>query len=44
MKRKQEKVPGFDEIVFENRNKAYGAYDLRKRYKSTTCLSTLGAF
>ena len=43
MKRKQEKVPGFDEIVFENRNKAYGAYDLRKRYKSTTCLSTLGA-
>ncbi|MDO4225648.1 MAG: energy transducer TonB, partial [Bergeyella zoohelcum] len=21
-----------DEIVFENRNKAYGAYDLRKTY------------
>jgi len=43
MKRNEEKVPGFDEIVFENRNKAYGAYNLRKRYKSTTCLSTLGA-
>ena len=43
MKRNEEKVPGFDEIVFENRNKAYGAYVLRKRYKSTTCLSTLGA-
>ena len=43
MKRIKEKVPGFDEIVFENRNKAYGAYDLRKRYKVTTCLSTLGA-
>jgi len=43
MKRNEEKVPGFDEIVFENRNKAYGAYNLRKRYKLTTCLSTLGA-
>jgi len=43
MKRNEEKVPGFDEIVFENRNKVYGAYYLRKLYKSTTCLSTLGA-
>ena len=43
MERKHEKVPGFDEIVFENRNRAYGAYDLRRRYKSTKCLSTLGA-
>jgi periplasmic protein TonB len=42
MKRKNEKVPGFDEIIFENRNKSYGAYDLRKRYKSTTSLSILG--
>ena len=43
MKRNEEKVPGFDEIVFENRNKAYGAYVLRKSYKLTACLSTLGA-
>jgi protein TonB len=26
------KTESFDDIVFENRNKAYGAYDLRKRY------------
>jgi periplasmic protein TonB len=42
MKRKNEKVPGFDEIIFENRNKEYGAYDLRKRYDSTECFSILG--
>jgi protein TonB len=42
MKRKPEKVPGFDEIIFENRNKTYGAYDLRKRYKSATSISILG--
>jgi protein TonB len=48
MKRNNEKIPEFDEIIFENRNKNYGAYDLRKRYKSTAsfsvlCASTLGA-
>lgn len=42
MKRKNEKVPGFDEIIFENRNKEYGAYDLRKRYDSIKCFSILG--
>ena len=42
MKRKNENVPGFDEIIFENRNKEYGAYDLRKRYGSTTSISILG--
>ena len=26
--------PGLDEIVFENRNKEYGAYDLRTKYRS----------
>lgn len=35
-------VPGFDEIIFENRNKSYGAYNLRKRYKSAAGLSLLG--
>lgn len=42
MKRNKEKVPEFDEIIFENRNKTYGAYDLRKRYKSAASLSILG--
>jgi protein TonB len=41
MKRNNEKVPEFDEIIFENRNKTYGAYDLRKRYKSAASLSIL---
>ena len=26
--------PTLDEIVFENRNRAYGAYDLRTKYRS----------
>ena len=26
------KIKDFDEIVFEKRNKEYGAYELRKRY------------
>ena len=42
MKRKREKVPEFDEIIFENRNKNYGAYDLRKSYNSATGISILG--
>jgi periplasmic protein TonB len=42
MKRNYQKVPRFDEIIFENRNKSYGAYDLRKRYKSTACFSLFG--
>jgi len=42
MKRNEKKVPEFDEIIFENRNKTYGAYDLRKRYNSATSLSILG--
>jgi periplasmic protein TonB len=42
MKRKNEKVPGFDEIIFENRNKEYGAYNLRKNADSATSVSILG--
>lgn len=42
MKRSDQKVPGFDDIIFENRNKRYGAYDLRRKYKATACLSILG--
>jgi protein TonB len=41
MKRYVNNTPGFDEIIFENRNKSYGAYDLRKRYNSVTSLSIL---
>ncbi len=43
MKRNEKKVPGFDEIIFENRNKEYGAFYLRKHYKSVTSFSILGA-
>jgi protein TonB len=42
MKRNEKMVPGFDEIIFRNRNKEYGAYDLRRHYKSTASLSILG--
>jgi len=41
MKRNENKVPKFDEIIFENRNMEYGAYDLRKRSKSVTSFSIL---
>jgi protein TonB len=41
MKRKTNRCSGFDEIIFENRNREYGAYDLRKRYKSVTSFSVL---
>jgi protein TonB len=43
MKRNEKKVPEFDEIIFENRNKTYGAYDLRKHYNSAASFSILGA-
>lgn len=32
MANEKERTPGFDEIVFEKRNKDYGAYRLRKKY------------
>lgn len=39
MKRNKEKAPGFDDIIFRDRNKEYGAYDLRRRYGSTMSIS-----
>ena len=33
MAEEQLKYTNFEELVFENRNKAYGAYDLRKSYR-----------
>ncbi len=32
-------IPGFDEIVFRERNKEYGAYKLRKKYNRTVIVS-----
>lgn len=36
-----EKAPAFDDIVFEERNKEYGAYQLRKKYKRNVIISLL---
>jgi len=35
------KAPAFDDIVFEARNKEYGAYRLRKRYSRNVAISIL---
>jgi protein TonB len=35
------KVPAFDDIVFEIRNKEYGAYRLRKKYSRNVLIATL---
>src|SRR5512133_926758 len=37
------KVPAFDEIVFESRNKEYGAYVLRKNYSRHVSFSVIVA-
>jgi len=38
-------IPTFDDIVFENRNKEYGAYQLRKKYNRIVVIATLiGSF
>jgi protein TonB len=34
-------APAFDDIVFEDRNKEYGAYRLRKRYNRTVLVAML---
>ena len=34
-------VPTFDDIVFENRNKEYGAYDIRKKYNRVVLFAVL---
>ena len=39
MAKVNEKAPGFDEIVFEKRNKEYGAYVMRKKYPRTILIS-----
>lgn len=43
MKKEASRSQGFDEIVFRNRNKIYGAYNIRKKYNSTTSIAILAA-
>jgi len=40
MAKEKKFTPTFDDIVFDKRNKEYGAYDLRKKYKRNILLST----
>ena len=37
----REHIPGLEELAFEGRNKAYGAYDLRKRYFRHLAISAM---
>jgi len=39
MAKQKMKAPAFDDIVFEDRNREYGAYKLRKRYSRTMIIS-----
>ncbi|MEI8224879.1 MAG: energy transducer TonB [Bacteroidota bacterium] len=39
MAKEKMKAPAFDDIVFEDRNKEYGAYKLRKKYNRTLLVS-----
>ena len=41
MAKEKNNAPAFDDIVFEDRNKEYGAYKLRKRYTRTLLISLL---
>lgn len=41
MAKEKNNAPAFDEIVFEDRNKAYGAYNLRKKYNKNVIIATL---
>ena len=41
MANEQVNAPAFDDIVFEDRNKEYGAYKLRKKYNRTVIVALL---
>jgi protein TonB len=41
MAKEKDNAPAFDDIVFEVRNKEYGAYKLRKRYNRTVMIAML---
>jgi len=41
MERELNRIPSFDDIVFENRNKEYGAYKLRKKYNRNVIIALI---
>jgi protein TonB len=41
MTKEKIKAPAFDDIVFENRNKEYGAYKLRKKYNRNVIIALI---
>jgi protein TonB len=41
MEKEMKRIPDFDEIVFSDRNKEYGAYVLRRKYNSNVTISLL---
>jgi len=41
MERDMNRIPSFDDIVFENRNKEYGAYKLRKKYSRNVIIALI---
>ncbi len=41
MAKDNSRIPAFDEIVFKNRNKEYGAYALRKKYSRNMVIATI---
>jgi periplasmic protein TonB len=41
MERELNRIPSFDDIVFENRNKEYGAYKLRKKYNRNVIIALM---
>ncbi len=41
MAKEKNKAPAFDDIVFENRNKEYGAYRLRKKYNRNVIIALI---
>jgi len=41
MAKEKIKAPAFDDIVFEHRNKEYGAYSLRKKYKRNVIIALI---
>lgn len=43
MKRNVTKAPGYDEVIFRDRNRKYGAYELRRSYGSTMSISIVAA-
>jgi len=41
MKKFINNTPGFDDVIFRDRNKEYGAYELRRSYSSTMSISII---